>query len=109
MDFEKIKDDALAYEKSLIEEYRSSILPENLSYFVSLEDCYGRELNDDFKWLYDACDRKNPTKILELCKKYEQSAHDYAADWFDEDLGIVRSGYAFEAEVYRKLSDICKC
>lgn len=49
----------------------------------------------------------NAEKLKLLKREFTKKAEEYAADWYDEDLGTYRSGYEWEANFYKKLADLC--
>lgn len=99
-----------SFVEKIITEYRDRLKPEYQYMIQTLEDAY-RDISGDVNYIRELLDSEMTDEVIrkldDLAKAYDKHSKEYAADWYDPDLGYYRSGYPYEASVYRELSEIC--
>lgn len=72
----------------------------------TLKDALNSQLYADFSSLEHALEKGDKEQIKSYVALFEQSAHNYGASWWDDDLVCERTGSEWETEFYVTLRNI---
>lgn len=90
-----------------IEEEKRRTVPKYRDTVKTIRDALDYRFADNIEYL-EKCIRNNDTSELNLLKsKFLENAKDYVAPWYDEDLDMMRSGYDWESNFYKRLASLC--
>ncbi len=94
------------FKKQLIEEERARIKKEYLYLFNTLSDCLNCEFVSRIEQLEELLEKSDEEQLKRFAEDCERASKDYAADWYEEDLEMYRSGYQWESDFEWSLRNI---
>lgn len=94
------------FKQQLIEEVRQEIKEEYLYLYDTLGDCLSCEFVSRIERLEELLEKSDEEQLGHFAEDCEKASKDYAADWYDEDLEMYRSGYQWESDFEWSLRNI---
>lgn len=97
------------FEEDLISELKRSIKPEFRDEFNTVHDLLNnKDMERDINRVKTSVANNDKQEMEELRNQFIQQSKEYAQPWYDEDLDIMRSGWEWESNFYKKLADLCE-
>lgn len=94
------------FKQQLIEEVRQEIKEEYLYLYDTLSDCLNCEFVSRIERLEELLEKSDEEQLRRFAEDCEKASKEYAADWYDEDLEMYRSGYQWESDFEWSLRNI---
>ena len=97
------------FEDDLISELKRNLKPEYRDEYNTVHDLLNdRTMERDIDRVKTSVKNNDKSEMKRLKDEFTKTSKDYAAPWYDDDLGYYRSGYDWESNFYRKLADLCE-